>query len=412
MEHPTVPEAFITSTGRPMMKKLKHLFSMSWYFVFVAVLFSFTSTPVNAFLMSSPPAKTIHPVGRFSGTTINSAIAGIDFADTTITIAQAIKPAQLQDYAPAALSLFNNMKLPAGVLTAGMISIGFATRFPELPRDTPEKIYPENIRNRCAQLDRFHIVLALISVTSELIVVLWSAVEVNQLTERTFDPAYSVWDLIQRDCDLPWSGINSHFILGIVGFVTMLGLRAYVMLLSANASRSLMIAASTGTTAALCLCISIVNRGVETGGGGIDRYGSTIIDLIIHYAGLLLKSGLGLLETTTSPGPLQISAFGLEIISLCFLFVVFVNENDAEYYEENKNKDDSCDFASISAIMIDDNEEIDIQSISAKELEKMKTCLYLEEERRRLKDPLIIEGDEEEQKRLDDSDGGGSVAVV
>jgi hypothetical protein len=99
--------------------------------------------------------------------------------------------AALADYAPAAATLFNNMKLPAAVVTAGMISLGFATRFPELPRDTLDKVYPQEQRALCAKLDRLHIVLGLISVTSELIVVLWAAVSVNQLTERAYDPAYS-----------------------------------------------------------------------------------------------------------------------------------------------------------------------------------------------------------------------------
>lgn len=112
----------------------------------------------------------------------------------------------LADYQSDAAALFNNMKLPAAVVTAGMISLGFATRFPELPKDTMDKVYPTNIRQRVAKLDRLHIVLSLISITSELLVVLWAAVEVNQLTEREFLPAYGVWDLIHRDCDLAWSG--------------------------------------------------------------------------------------------------------------------------------------------------------------------------------------------------------------
>jgi hypothetical protein len=99
--------------------------------------------------------------------------------------------AVLSDYAPAAATLFNNMKLPAAVVTAGMISLGFATRFPELPRDTLDKVYPQEQRALCAKLDRLHIVLGLISVTSELIVVLWAAVSVNQLTERAYEPASS-----------------------------------------------------------------------------------------------------------------------------------------------------------------------------------------------------------------------------
>lgn len=186
--------------------------------------------------------------------------------------------AEMADYAPAAASLFNNMKLPAAVVTAGMISLGFATRFPELPRDTLDKVYPTSIRAQVAKLERLHIVLGLLSVTSELIVVLWAAVAVNQLTERQFEPARNVWDLIHRDCDLAWSAVNSHYILGIIGFVGMLWLRAYVMLLASSASKSLVNAASTGTASATLLMISIVNRGVESGGGtAVDRYGNTIL---------------------------------------------------------------------------------------------------------------------------------------
>ena len=63
----------------------------------------------------------------------------------------------------------------------------------------------------------------------------------------------------------------------------MLWLRAYVLLLAAKASDKLMVAASTGTAAALCLMVSIVNRGVESGGGNsADSYGHNVLDLISH----------------------------------------------------------------------------------------------------------------------------------
>mmetsp|Transcript_22300 Transcript_22300/g.22635 ORF Transcript_22300/g.22635 Transcript_22300/m.22635 type:complete len:174 (-) Transcript_22300:304-825(-) len=165
---------------------------------------------------------------------------------------------------PQATNLFNNMKLPASVVTAGMISLGFATSFPEVPRDTPQKIYSPELRDHCESFRRLHIVVALISVTSMLIVVMWAAVEVNQLTERLFEPTLSVWELLQRDCDLAWSAVNSHFVIGIIGFVAMLSIRAYVMLISASASNELMISASSGTMAGLFLIISIVNpwRGI------------------------------------------------------------------------------------------------------------------------------------------------------
>jgi hypothetical protein len=255
---------------------------------------------------------------------------------------------QLKDYSPQATSLFNNMKLPAAVVTAGMISLGFATSFPELPRDTSDRIYSPELRERCEGLRRLHIVVALIAVTSELIVVLFAAVEVNQLTERLYEPALSVWDLIQRDCDLAWSAVNSHFVIGIIGFVTMLAIRAYVMLIAASASNELMTASATGTTAALLLMISIVNRGVESGGGSNEaRYGSTIFDLFQHYAELLFSSAVN----PQDPGPLEFSSICLEVISLLFGLNVLLLDNGKMDYNYCDN--DSCSIDN----MIDLNNE-------------------------------------------------------
>lgn len=311
---------------------------------------------------------------------------------------------KLADYAPAAASLFNNMKLPAAVVTAGMISLGFATGFPKLPKDSLEKVYSQELRARCSKLERLHIVLGLISVTSMLIVVLWSAVEVNQLTERSFTPAYSVWDLINNDCDLAWSAVNSHYMMGIIGFTGMLWLRAYVMLLVTNASKSLMYAASTGTAAALCLMVSIVNRGVESGGGDDGSYGSTILDLFSHYASLLLKAA----TDGYSPGPLQLSAILLETASLCFMFMVLLTETDTSF--EQKLDEDSCSIDAYDVL----NDDDEVAKLSAKEVEKLKTCVGLEEDQRRKEEvgvPTMINGwtmEEEEEKQQALNDSGDS----
>lgn len=303
----------------------------------------------------------------------------------------------LLDYAPAAASLFNNMKLPASVVTAGMISLGFATRFPELPPDSLEKVYPAEVRARCAKFERLHIVIGLASITSMLVVVLWAAVEVNQLTERPFEPAHSVWDLIHRDCDLAWSAVNSHYMLGIMGFTAMLWLRAYVLLLSVRASNFLMSAASTGTAAALCLMVSIVNRGVQQGGGTADdRYGDTILDLFWHYGTLLLQAGLD----GDNPGPLQVSAIGLEVASLAFLLAVLLNESDLDF--ENEPDEDACP---VDLFEINEDE---ISKLSAKELQRLTTCLSLEDDG--MSAPNGV-GKEEKRKR-EESDNGCQAAVA
>merc|ERR1712151_1337790 len=123
--------------------------------------------------------------------------------------------------------------------------------------------------------------------------------------------------------------------MGIIGFTGMLWLRAYVMLLAANASKALMNAASTGTAAALCLMVSIVNRGVESGGGEEGSYGNTILDLFSHYVTLLLEAAMD----GYSPGPLQLSAIVLETASLCFMFMVLLKETDTSF--EQKLDEDS-----------------------------------------------------------------------
>jgi len=261
------------------------------------------------------------------------------------------------------------MKLPAAVVTAGMISLGFATGFPVLPKDTPERQYSSSLRERCESLGRLHIVLALIAVTSEVICVLWAAVEVNQLTERIYQPAASVWDLVQRDCDLAWSAVNSHFVLGIIGFVSMLATRAYVMLLAAEASSALMTAAGTGTLAALCLMIAVVNRGVEFGGGdSIDGlhngYGKTILDLFQHYGVLLAQCATNL----DDPGPLEFSAITLEITSIAFGLQVILLGNDKMEAEKE------CPFVDLDS---------NYAPLLQKEQEKLDVCLAMEEEGQR-----------------------------
>lgn len=198
------------------------------------------------------------------------------------------------------------------------------------------------------------------------------------MTEKQYAPAMSVWDLIQRDADLAWSAVNSHFVLGIIGFVTMLALRAYVMLLAAEASSSLMMAASTGTGAALCLMISIVNRGVESGGGDGYRYGNTFFDLFGHYAVLLVRAA----TDTLSPGPLQFTAIVLEMISLVYMANVLLfqngkmefddvtigegegeDEHEHEHDEINNNNNNRSSGIITGTILDEDDEECPIIDI-------------------------------------------------
>lgn len=175
----------------------------------------------------------------------------------------------------------------------------------------------------------------------------------------------------------------------------MLWLRAYVMLLAANASRNLMAAATSGTLAAVCLMISIVNRGVENGGGNdLDRYGESILQLFQHYVSLLLQAAMNM----ESPGPLQLSAILLEITSLVFMFIVLVKENDSSF--EEQVDEDSCPVDLFEVM----NDEAKIAKLSPKELEQMQTCFLLTEEQRRQEECRINEEKDDEKQRKDSGD--------
>jgi hypothetical protein len=100
----------------------------------------------------------------------------------------------------------------------------------------------------------------------------------------------------------------------MIGFMWMVGLRGYVMLLAEGASQTLTTAALCGVSSALCLMISVVNRGIESGGGDGIGYGRSIVALFSHYVDLLF-------ERATDPvsfGPLETAAIALQLISLAF----------------------------------------------------------------------------------------------
>jgi hypothetical protein len=223
------------------------------------------------------------------------------------------------NYAPAATTLFVNMLTPASILAAAMISLGMKKPF-EVSRTMKEN---PHLRDHIENLRRTYIVVTMVSFCSELLAVMWGTVAVNQLTEQSVAPTHSVWELLRNDVDLEWAAVNSHFVLGLIGFMYMVGIRGYVMLLAAGASEALIVSTLSGISAALLLMVSVVNRGVQAGGGNGVGYGSNILDLFGHYVSLLYKRAtgtevLGHLSSTPSVGPLAVAAIFLELMSVGF----------------------------------------------------------------------------------------------
>ena len=254
-------------------------------------------------------------------------------SSTTSPVTTAANTAFLVDYSPAATALFNNMKTPASILAAGMVSLGFLAPF-RLQRIQDD----DTLLSRVEDLKRVYIVVTLISFCSELLAVMWATVAVNQLTERNdLLAAASVWELLERDFDLEWAATNSHFVLGMIGFMYMVGIRGYVMLLAEGASATLTTAALAGVASALALMVSVVNRGVAAGGGQGVGYGQNILDLFAHYVTLLYKRA----TDTTSFGPLELTAIVLQLISLSLSAYAIVSPKVAGLVEEDDEVNDN-----------------------------------------------------------------------
>mmetsp|Transcript_29565 Transcript_29565/g.95466 ORF Transcript_29565/g.95466 Transcript_29565/m.95466 type:complete len:276 (-) Transcript_29565:719-1546(-) len=190
-------------------------------------------------------------------------------------------------YAGDVASLFNNMITPASILAGSLVPLGYLAPLPP-PTRQPEPAH-------AALLRKIHLVIATASLCSELLAVTWATVAVNKLVEMPVSPAVSAWALIQRDFELQWMAVNAHFVLGMLGFMSMVAARAYLTAIGTPYA----LAASGFALSGLLLMLSVVNRGVASGGGNGMRFGSSVLALVFRYAVLLLKQAMfqfGLLE--------------------------------------------------------------------------------------------------------------------
>jgi hypothetical protein len=119
--------------------------------------------------------------------------------------------ASLQQFAPQAVNLFNNMKTPASILAGALVPLGLLAPLPPAEAEPPVASVPDgstqskgaassHARRRAGLrsllpkiLRRSYVVVAVLSLLSELISVMWATVAVNQLIETHVAPAESVW---------------------------------------------------------------------------------------------------------------------------------------------------------------------------------------------------------------------------
>lgn len=210
-------------------------------------------------------------------------------------------------YTSEAIALFNNMKLPASIIAGAIVPLGFLSPL-QVKGEPGDSVVEKRMR-------KMYQILSVVTLVTELIAVMAATVATNGLTERTIAPANSVWHLLQRDFGLEWSMVNAHFVIGMFGFLAMIGSRAYF-----TAQKGLLGKSALGiAVSALALITSIVNRGVAAGGGhdastgAAVRYGSSIFALARRYTALLMDRAMSR------------KTFGLmEVISVVILAVSLI----------------------------------------------------------------------------------------
>ena len=209
-----------------------------------------------------------------------------------------LMPASLQQYAPDAASLFGNMITPASILAGGLVTMTFASGLPFKPNKHESK-FATLLRHSFA-------FVSVATFASHLIAIMWAVVVRNQLIETKVEMAESVWHLLQRDYELEWAAVNVHFVIGMLGFMYVMGTKAFFMANQGKAGLSAAGLAISGLT----MMISIVNRGVASGGAEAGRrYGKSILALCSSYVTLLFERSI------KSFGPLEWTAVTLAFVS-------------------------------------------------------------------------------------------------
>jgi len=93
----------------------------------------------------------------------------------------------LAQHASEAVSLFNNMRAPATIIASSIVPIGFLAPIPvEDPSGEPESRFRKTLRV-------LYTVVAVFSLSSEVLSVVWATTAANKLTEAQALPAETVW---------------------------------------------------------------------------------------------------------------------------------------------------------------------------------------------------------------------------
>ena len=179
---------------------------------------------------------------------------------------------QASDYSGAARALFGNVIGPASMLVGGLVPLTFLAT--SLPGDRPID----------KKLRKIYFLVSILSLANEFSAIIYATVASNKLVETVVPETASVFELLRTEYELPWVATNVHFMLGLLGFLSLVMMRAYTLF-----PAELNVASAGFAGSALLLMFNVVNRGVSEGDAAGRRFGRSMASLVVRYIGLLTK---------------------------------------------------------------------------------------------------------------------------
>jgi hypothetical protein len=185
------------------------------------------------------------------------------------------------DCAQEAAELFDNMRVPAALVAGSIVPlVSFAGPRLDLS-DPPGTAFAKQL----------HFFVAMASLLSALLAVMYATVSFNSLTETHPPPAESVAEVLQRDYELAWLGCNVCFYLGLFGLAFTCAINGYIALGPRIVKATAYLLGST-----ILLMTSVINGAVDQEGvlalsWGFERwFGESILALVARYVRLLLRT--------------------------------------------------------------------------------------------------------------------------
>lgn len=180
-----------------------------------------------------------------------------------------------------AIDLFNNMRAPAALMAGGLVPLGILMNQPIQDTD----------RRRTKVLKKAGALLGVASLLSEIIAVTYASIAINKLVELPSPDTISVAALISQHHELAWLGTNIHFLLGMMGFGLLVGIRVYLVL-----GESVGTLAAGMSLAFFLQSLAVVNRGISRKINGVSTKFAS------NFGVLLWKYGLVILKTIRTGG--------------------------------------------------------------------------------------------------------------